>query len=498
MLRASVLQNGRADALQDQGCRLDALEMSIVQRMAGIESWPEIPSKELELPDSEAPEHRGFYDFVEPSDSSDDPLRGIRLEFAHCDRCGYPNSTLTGPIAEALGVQQDDRALWDALCHDLLEDTDSLLQLPNRSWKAALTHLQDESHEASSSCQGEPDPSSEDPGLQIRQAVTLPDMLHDHAELENRWFDSIAAAFPHIPRSAIEAQRSRRELERLVWLLGRVLGGGASIHDFRRDASHLGRYDIGLISVDRIIDALPSADRDAFEGVRDAVRSDQVRMFQECAQQIATAAVEAASWLDTQPDETSEPDLLRRAQMDFVNRYHTVVHSLNEHVREECMQRLDAEVDTIRNSLPPGAERSFQREIRNMQYPLMAAIIRDVETRIESALQSTALTPRSLMAIARIAEDYRSRSESIFDASVRECEDPGTFESTKCECADSIKSQIYEWRLSMLHRPADLLVDQAECRAWALRHVSAAIDASEPPERASATRIDPAQREDAR
>jgi hypothetical protein len=466
--------------------------------MAGIESWPAIPREELELPEREVPEYRQIEEFVEPLDSSDNPLGGVRLEFAHCDRCGYPNSTLTGPIAEALGVQQDDRALWDALCHDLLEDTDSLLQLPNRSWKAVSTHLQDESHEGSSSGQGEPDPSSEDPGLQIRQAVTLPDMLHDHAELENRWFDSIAAAFPHIPRSAIEAQRSRRELERLVWLVGRVLGGGASIHDFRRDASHLGQYDIGLISVDRIIDALPSADRDAFEGVRDAVRSDQVRMFQECAQQIATAAAEAAGWLDTQPDETSEPDLLRRAQIDFVNRYHAEVQSLDEHVREESMQRLDAEVDTIRNSLPPGAERSFRREIQNMRYPLMAAIIRDGEARIKSALRSTALTPRSLMAIARIAEDYRIRSESIFDAYVRECEDGGTFESAKCEYADSIKSQIYECRLSMLHRPADLLADQTECWAWLLRHLSAAIDASKTPERADGTRIDPVQREDAR
>jgi len=50
----------------------------------------------------------------------------------------------------------------------------------------------------------------------------------------------------------------------------------------------------------------------------------------------------------------------------------------------------------------------------------------------------------------------------------------------------------------MLYGPADLLADQMECRAWALRHVSAAIDASEPPERAGETRIDPAQREDAR
>jgi hypothetical protein len=320
-------------------------------------------------------------------------------------------------------------------------------------------------------------------------------MLRDHAELENRWFDSIAAAFPHIPRSAIEVQRSRRELERLVWLVGRVLAGGASIQDFRKDSSHLGRYDIGVINADRIIDSLPIADQEAFQGVRESVRAGQVRAFTECAQRITNAADDVAGWMDTRPGTASAVELLGRAQTEYLDKYETVLQTLGEEVPYECMRLLVAEVDSMQDSLPPAAVLSLQREIRNMQYPLMAAIIRDGEARIESALQTTALTPQSLIVIARIGEDYRLRSGSIFDAYVRVCEGGGEFAPTIGEYADSIRSQISDWRTSMLYRPADLLMDQLECRAWALRHVSAAIDASEPPASAGETRIDPAQRE---
>ncbi|MEY4769379.1 MAG: hypothetical protein RIQ40_119 [Planctomycetota bacterium] len=351
-------------------------------------------------------------------------------------------------IRDALGITAEQRATWDALAGDVLEASQKL-------------------HDAKAI---KPSDMSAGPKEGMDALLRMGEYRTEQQELEEHWFESIAAAFPGLSREALADQRSRRTLQRL-----RDLGGVA-----RMMSMMTGDRSSGA-DLDAVIDRLPSDIRARIAPQAMAARERRTRDLQ--------ASIDASeSFIRTMSTLTAgmqagqeEPDpeamqRLMKAQAEFAAAAQERARLAKSADREE--------LEAMAATLTPQAAATLRRAVRAQQYPEVYRAMDRVDGTIDRVMSLPDLTPAQLTTLSTEADAFRARSDDIADRAVAVLTEAEASQAAMItnagnpENPNPMMETIEKVRRNELAN-ADLDYDRSELSARALRRMRAVLSPSQ-------------------
>jgi hypothetical protein len=351
-------------------------------------------------------------------------------------------------IRDALGITAEQRATWDALAGDVLEASQKL-------------------HDAKAI---KPSDMSAGPKEGMDAMLRMGEYRTEQQELEERWFESIAAAFPGLSREALADQRSRRTLQRL-----RDLGGVA-----RMMSMMTGDRSSGA-DLDAMIDRLPSDIRSRIAPQAMAARERRTRDLQASidasesfirTMSTLTAGMQAGQ---EEPDPEAMQGLMK-AQAEFAAAAQERARLAKSADREE--------LEAMAATLTPQAAATLRRAVRAQQYPEVYRAMDRVDGTIDRVMSLPDLTPAQLTTLSTEADAFRARSDDIADRAVAVLTEAEASQAAMItnagnpENPDPMMETIEKVRRNELAN-ADLDYDRSELSARALRRMRAVLSPSQ-------------------
>jgi len=397
---------------------------------------------------------------------SRDLIDGPAPEFRRWSCADLPDKAWIQAVSETLQPHDEDRAVWNALCEDLIDESNALLRKPDRDWRDD-TPLPDYRPEGS-------EPVIEPPGdpsdSRIRNALELPAMLHEHAALENRWFDSVAEIMTYIPKETIEAERSRRELERVIWVIGmlqRQLGCPTLRSNFPPwDGCR------APVNVDMVIDWLSPADQASLRTFREQVRREQVQILLNLIDGLQPIARSILDW------QRSGMRLRDRAPFrsldEPMDRYIEAVRALDEQAYRSCCELILARAINMQAVLPTDVLARLRETTRAFQFPIMGVIHMNTQHQIKEVMGSESLPRDSLESMATVASSLSTRTRVIFERYARMLEEFRAVSSSQAETDSDHSWTGLFWELVDTHNDYASICAITIRRMESLRAVSGA------------------------
>ena len=357
-------------------------------------------------------------------------------------------------IRDALGITTEQRATWDALAGDVLEASGKLL---------------DEKPVDPSNMSGAPQEA-------LDAMTRMGQYRSQQAALEEHWFESIAAAFPHLSPDALADQRSRRALQRL-----RNLGGLARIWS-------IGAGDrSGETDLDAVVDRLPADIRARIAPQVMAARERRMADLQasiEAAESLVRSTSEISNRMKSkgvQLGEEPDPELLQKLS----EAHHTFTARALERAKRS-KDADEAELVAMAATLPPQGAATLKRAMRAQQFPEVYRTMDRVDRTIDRVMSLPDLSPAQLTTLSTDADEFRMRSDEMAEraiAALAQAEAAtGEMMSTHAHPANvdiEALTQISERiRRSELVN-ADLDYDRSELSARVLRRMRAALSPSQ-------------------
>jgi len=351
-------------------------------------------------------------------------------------------------IRDALGITAEQRATWDALAGDVLEASQKL-------------------HDAKAI---KPSDMSAGPKEGMDAMLRMGEYRTEQQELEERWFESIAAAFPGLSREALADQRSRRTLQRL-----RDLGGVA-----RMMSMMTGDRSSGA-DLDAMIDRLPSDIRSRIAPQAMAARERRTRDLQASidasesfirTMSTLTAGMQAGQ---EEPDPEAMQGLMK-AKAEFAAAAQERARLAKSADREE--------LEAMAATLTPQAAATLRRAVRAQQYPEVYRAMDRVDGTIDRVMSLPDLTPAQLTTLSTEADAFRARSDDIADRAVAVLTEAEASQAAMItnvgnpENPDPMMETIEKVRRNELAN-ADLDYDRSELSARALRRMRAVLSPSQ-------------------
>ncbi len=351
-------------------------------------------------------------------------------------------------IRDALGITAEQRATWDALAGDVLEASQKL-------------------HDAKAI---KPSDMSAGPKEGMDAMLRMGEYRTEQQELEERWFESIAAAFPGLSREALADQRSRRTLQRL-----RDLGGVA-----RMMSMMTGDRSSGA-DLDAMIDRLPSDIRSRIAPQAMAARERRTRDLQASidasesfirTMSTLTAGMQAGQ---EEPDPEAMQGLMK-AQAEFAAAAQERARLAKSADREE--------LEAMAATLTPQAAATLRRAVRAQQYPEVYRAMDRVDGTIDRVMSLPDLTPAQLTTLSTEADAFRARSDDIADRAVAVLTEAEASQAAMItnagnpENPNPMMETIEKVRRNELAN-ADLDYDRSELSARALRRMRAVLSPSQ-------------------
>jgi len=352
-------------------------------------------------------------------------------------------------IRDALGITAEQRATWDALAGDVLEASQKL-------------------HDAKAI---KPSDMSAGPKEGMDAMLRMGEYRTEQQELEERWFESIAAAFPGLSREALADQRSRRTLQRL-----RDLGGVA-----RMMSMMTGDRSSGA-DLDAMIDRLPSDIRSRIAPQAMAARERRTRDLQASidasesfirTMSTLTAGMQAGQ---EEPDPEEAMQRLMKAQAEFAAAAQERARLAKSADREE--------LEAMAATLTPQAAATLRRAVRAQQYPEVYRAMDRVDGTIDRVMSLPDLTPAQLTTLSTEADAFRARSDDIADRAVAVLTEAEASQAAMItnagnpENPNPMMETIEKVRRNELAN-ADLDYDRSELSARALRRMRAVLSPSQ-------------------
>jgi len=346
-------------------------------------------------------------------------------------------------IRDALGITAEQRATWDALAGDVLEASQKL-------------------HDAKAI---KPSDMSAGPKEGMDAMLRMGEYRTEQQELEERWFESIAAAFPGLSREALADQRSRRTLQRL-----RDLGGVA-----RMMSMMTGDRSSGA-DLDAMIDRLPSDIRSRIAPQAMAARERRTRDLQASidasesfirTMSKLTAGMQAGQ---EEPDPEEAMQRLMKAQAEFAAAAQERARLAKSADREE--------LEAMAATLTPQAAATLRRAVRAQQYPEVYRAMDRVDGTIDRVMSLPDLTPAQLTTLSTEADAFRARSDDIADRAVAVLTEAEASQAAMITNAGNPEKTIEKVRRNELAN-ADLDYDRSELSARALRRMRAVLSPSQ-------------------
>ena len=346
-------------------------------------------------------------------------------------------------IREALGVPADKRSVWDALAQDVLEASQTLHR--EKSIK--------------------PSDMNAPPQEAMAALMRMGEYRTQQQALEDRWFDSIAAALPEVPQAALADQRSRRALQRL-----RDLGGLA------RMVSVMSGDRSSDLDLDAPIDRLPPEARALLAPQVLAARERRTRELLasiEAAEALVRAMSKLSAGMD--PNATPDPEQLT-ALMEEQRRFGLAAQQRAERAKADHQQEMEA----MAAVLPKGAAAALRRMVRAQEFPEVYRDMERIDRSIERAMSLADLSTEQVTALGAESDAFRVRSDEIAERAITALTQAETAQSQLMTAAtDRTDPQASMQRLADMTRSetahADLEFDRTELSARTLRRLRALL-----------------------
>ena len=357
-------------------------------------------------------------------------------------------------LRDALGIPDEQRAVWDALVDDLMEASTALHE--SKALKAS--DMKGDEKEV------------------MATMVRSNEYRTEQQALESQWFDSIAATFASIPRDTLTDQRSRWTFRRL-----RELGGVTRVFGLMTgDRS-------GDLDVDAAIDRLPSAIRVQLAPQLLASRERRIRDLQASVESMESfmrsmAKLSEGLAAGQQPDPEQMNELMN-AQQDFMA-------AVQKRARQDTAAQHD-EVEAMANSLPTEAAGMLRRAISAQQYPEVFRPMQRTDRMIERVMSLPDLSMKQVAALDAEVEAFRVKSDAVAERAIATITEADKAQSDYMSgTGDSSDPQAAMAKFARMKTSemiaADLDYDRSELSARTLRRLRALLT----PEQAAAAKLD--------
>jgi hypothetical protein len=346
-------------------------------------------------------------------------------------------------VRARLGIPDEGATLWDQLCDDLVAKSADIESEMKSIVQAA----------------------AEGRGMVERSQA----IARRREAAETAWFDSVAAAFPSIPAEAIDAERGRRAVRRVIesgslfLMQARMTGNrwidadldraaDACAHDARRAA------------------AAPLADwrRAQVAAVGDLVACSERLVARMTAAQEAMQAA-AADYAEGEGVGFAAFEGFQKAQTDYQRDVAEVAR------RAEAMQA--ASVQAVADAMPRPQAAVFRRSLRRQMHPEVYRDQDRVDAAIDSVLGDPSLSADQRGAVAAAWGESQTRFEAIAERLV--AQSARNDRAMADMFVDMMGAAGSDGGPSDMERAAtesdDLAFDQAELRARTVRRVRAAV-----------------------
>jgi hypothetical protein len=362
-------------------------------------------------------------------------------------------------LRDALGILDEQRAVWDALVDDLMEASTALHE--SKALKAS--DIED--------IEGELNPKEV-----MAKLFFSSEYRNEQQALESRWFDSITATFTSIPQATLAEQRSRWTFRRL-----RELGGvsrifGLMTGDRSVDLDH-----------DAAIDRLPSAIRSSLAPQVLASRERRIRDLQASIESTESfmrsmAKLSEGLTMGQQPDPEQMKELIK-TQQDFMA-------ATQKRAAQAAAAQRD-EVEAMANSLPAGAAGVLRRSISALQYPEVFRPMQRTDGMIERVMSLPDLSVKQLAALDAEVDIFRVKSDAVAERAIATITEADKAQADSMYgLGDSSDPQATMAKFARMKTSemaaADLDYDRSELSARTLRRLRALLT----PEQAAAAKLD--------
>ena len=278
-------------------------------------------------------------------------------------------------MRDALGLNDAQRATWDALANDLLEATDALQA--EKGLKGAFGH-------------GGPD-----------QALADLDHVREHREalraLEERWFDSVAAALPDLSRDTLAELRARRSIDRM-------LDGAITA---RAMLAYLGNNTV--VDIDAAVDRLAPDVRPRIAADLAGSRQRRIAELQEMTD-LADHTVREVFVMYKQGGDMPGPEWKEKYDRFMQD----TVEKMNAIAKRSARETKD-ELETMASHLDGPAGDPLRRAVRRDAYPEVFRDLDRTDRVLDRVMSLPGLTTAQITAIADAGEAFRIRSEALAD-----------------------------------------------------------------------------------
>ena len=340
---------------------------------------------------------------------------------------------------DALGVTEAQRATWDALANDLLEATDALQA--EKGLKGAF--------------------GSDGPD----QALADLDRVREHREalraLEERWFDSIAAALPDLSRDSLVEVRSRRSIDRMID--GAVTARGM--------LAALGNNTV--VDIDAAVDRLAPDVRPRIAADLASSRKRRIAELQEMID-IADRTVREIFVMYKQGGDKPGPEWKEKYDRFMQD----TVDKLNALAKRSARETKD-ELETMASHLDGPAGDPLRRAVRRDAYPEVFRDLDRTDRTLDRAISLPGLTPAQTAAIADAGEAFRIRSEALADRGTAIVDATGpAFQAMQREekSGDVARNAVLQQAYASIERAFDDNVyDRSELAAQLMRRLRAQL-----------------------
>lgn len=277
-------------------------------------------------------------------------------------------------IRRQLTIPEDQRDLWNTLADDALEACERVRQ------EMAATN--EDAADAASDATDE---------------NTLRDAGRQLERIEDRWFESVATAFPEIPRDALRSIRSRRRLELLRGTSGVV-----------RTWDMLAVHALLRVDLDALAEKIRPESRLRAHAHLEATRERLISMTRTLIDDGMEVTRRLRAMHETSDDgETSCGERCRRAR-----RVVRFMRDCTQRITSDA-QTLDDALDAIARSLPSPDADTFRRALREQRHPEIYRPISKAEEMIGRILAAPLLQPHQRHLLQEDIERFKNQSELL-------------------------------------------------------------------------------------
>ncbi|MBU3683048.1 MAG: hypothetical protein FGM39_03355 [Phycisphaerales bacterium] len=352
------------------------------------------------------------------------------------------------PVRARLGIPDEAATLWNQLCDDLVAKSADI-----ESEMKSVVHA-----------------AMEGRGMVERSRA----IAKRREAVETAWFDSVAAAFPSIPAEAIDAERGRRAVRRVIES-GSLFLMQARMTGNRWIDADLDRAADACAPDARRAAAVPLADwrRAQVAAVGELVACSE-RMVERMsaaseAVEAANAAAEAEGNAEGAGVGSAVFEEFQKAQSDYQRE---VAEGAR---RAEAMQA--ASVQAVADAMPRPQAAVFRRSLRRQMHPEVYRDQDRVDAAIDSVLGDPSLGADQRGAVAAAWGESQTRFEGIAERLV--AQSARNDRAMADMFGDMMGAVGSDGGPSDMERAAtqsdDLAFDQAELRARTVRRVRAAV-----------------------